>query len=473
MKKALSVAIFVAMSVWCFSQSKNAAGTWLGTLDVGVKLRLVFHINNEPIALYSATMESPDQGAKGIPVSLVTLAGDSLHVEVNVIKGIFYGKFTNDTTVTGTWSQGPFKAPLTIVKTNEIIALNRPQTPKPPFNYTSEDVEYFNADKSVHFGATFTYPASGGPFPTAILITGSGQQDRDETIFEHKPFAVIADYLTKKGYAILRVDDRGVGKTNGDVMNATSADFAKDVEAGLAFLKSRLQTDRKRVGLIGHSEGGLIAALVAAKRKDIDFMVLLAGPGTKGSELLAGQGAAILKSTGIPSATVSLYMSFYTTILNIAASEKDTATAFKKTWAVFENWKKQANETERKQLGFTGDSTSAVLLHTLVNSVSLPWTKYFLKTDPANLLKMTNAKVLALNGEKDLQVIAESNLKGIIVALQKRKSQVHDVKMLPGLNHLFQKCVRCTIDEYAGLEQTIAPEALETMGEWLEKNVKK
>ncbi len=472
MKKILLATALAVMSVCCFAQTKEASGTWLGTIDVGVKLRLVFQIKGDGTGAYSATMESPDQGAKGIPVSLVSVGDDSLHIVVAVIKGRFDGRWMNDTTIAGVWSQGPVKAPLIISKTKEIIVLNRPQTPKPPFSYHVEDVEYTSADKSVHFGGTFTYPSMGGPFPTGILITGSGQQDRDETLFEHKPFAVIADYLTKKGYAILRVDDRGVGKTNGNVLNATSADFAKDVEAGLSFLKTRPQTDVKRLGLIGHSEGGLIAALVASKRRDIDFIVLLAAPGTKGSQLLADQNAAILKAGGISTETVNLYMPFFSTILKIA-SEKDTASSFSKIWKAYENWKKLVSEVQRKQLGFTTDSASAILLHSLARSVSMPWTTYFLNSDPAKLLETTNAKVLALNGEKDLQVIPGPNLNGISIALQKSKSPVHDTKMLPGLNHLFQKCATCTIDEYARLEQTIAPEVLDVMGEWLDRNVKK
>ncbi len=472
MKKMSLAVTAILLSVYCFSQP-NISGTWLGSLDVGVKLRLVFHLKKDSSGSYSATMDSPDQGAKGIAVSSAIVAGDSLHIGVNMIKGGFDGLLSNDTTITGIWSQGGFKAPLTIVKTNQVIALNRPQTPKPPFSYTAEEVEYSNADNSVHFGGTLTYPSSGGPFPTAILITGSGQQDRDETIFEHKPFAVIADYLTKKGFAILRVDDRGKGKTTGEVMTATSADFAKDVEAGLAYLKTRPQTDVKRLGMIGHSEGGLIAPMVAAQRKDIDFMILLAGPGIKGSVLLADQGDVILRSQGIPSATAGLYKTFYTRLLTIAVTEKDTSTAFKKTWAAFETWKTQASQADRNQLGFTNDSASAVVIHNLIKTTSLPWMKYFLNSDPATFLEKTNTKVLALNGEKDVQVIAEPNLKGIIVALQKSKSTVHDVKMLPGLNHLFQQCTQCTVAEYAQLEQTISPDALNAMGEWLEKNVKK
>lgn len=471
MKKIILTIVSALLAVNCFSQTKNVTGTWLGTLDVGVKVRLVLHINRDTAGFYNATMDSPDQGAKDIPVSSVTIEGDSLHVGVNIIKGNFDGLITNDMTITGTWSQGIAKLPLTIVRTNQIIALNRPQTPKPPFAYKSEDVEYFNADRSVHFGGTFTYPDSAGTFPTAILITGSGQQDRDETIFEHKPFAVIADYLTKRGFAILRVDDRGIGKTTGEAMTATSADFAKDVEAGISFLKSRPQTDTSRLGLIGHSEGGLIAALIAARRKDINFMILLAGPGIKGSLLLADQEAAILQSQGVSAAAANSYKSFYSQLINISLGAKDTATAFKEASTAFKQWEKTVSQVARKQLNLINDSVAEMQLRILVKTFSLPWMKYFLNSDPAILLKKTNAKVLALNGEKDVQVLAKPNLAGIIVALQKSKSRIYDAKMLQNLNHLFQRCIKCSVAEYAQIEETISPDALTAMGDWLQKNV--
>ncbi|MEJ7685333.1 MAG: alpha/beta fold hydrolase [Segetibacter sp.] len=458
--------LIISLSAVC---QRPVKGDWMGTLNIGVKVRLVLHIKNDSAGSYTATMDSPDQGAKGLPVSSLSVRGDSLHVEVNVIKGNYEGLFINDTTVTGSWSQGPTKLALTLVKTNKTIALNRPQTPKPPFNYKSDDVEYDNADKSVHFAGTFTYPNSDGPFPAAILITGSGQQDRDETLFEHKPFAVIADYLTKKGFAILRVDDRGMGKTTGEVQNATSEDFAKDVEAGLSYLKSRKETDTSRLGLIGHSEGGLIAEFAASRRKDINFVVLLAGPGIKGSVLLADQGAAILEAEGYSSAVTNSYKPFYLQVINTSITEKDTLVAFKKVWAAFESWKKTTPETTRNQLGFTDDTTAKALLKNLVTTFSLPWMRYFLNNDPQKLIEKINAKVLALNGEKDVQVLAKPNLAGIKVALQKSKSKVSDIEMLPGLNHLFQKCIKCSVSEYGQLEETINPTALTAIGDWLKK----
>lgn len=471
MKKTTISFLLAILSIASFSQAVKVEGDWLGTLDVGVKLRLVLHVKSDSTGSYSATLDSPDQGAKGIPVSSINITGDSLHVELKVINGKYEGAFTNDTTVTGSWSQGLALAALTLKKTKEVITINRPQTPKPPFSYSSNEVEYSNADNSVHFGGTFTYPSSGGPFPTAILITGSGQQDRDQTIFGHKPFAVIADYLTQRGFAVLRVDDRGTGKTTGEVMKATSFDFAKDVEAALAFLKKQPQTDTGRLGLIGHSEGALIAALVASRRKDINFMVLMAAPGVKGDDLLVDQAGAVFKAEGISPTTTNLYKPFYSQMMTISVTEKDTAVAFKKAWTAYTKWKLLAPGLNRNELGFTDDVTAAKMIQGLVHSFSVPWMKYFIQTDAAKLLEKTSAKVLAMNGEKDVQVLAKPNLAGIIVALQKSKSKVYDIKMLQNLNHLFQRCVKCSVSEYGQLEETINPEALIVLGNWLQKNV--
>jgi len=238
----LTAAIF---SICCTAQTKDISGMWLGTLDVGVKLRLVFHFSETTAGLLSGTVDSPDQGVKGIPCSVVK-KGDSVIAEIAAIKGSYAGWIVNDSTISGKWTQGPGVFSLNLKKVTEIVAAIRPQTPKPPFNYNVEEVAYDNADKTAHLAGTLTYPKQGGPFPAAILITGSGQQDRDETIMEHKPFAVIADALTTQGFAVLRVDDRGTGKSTGKVINATSADFAKDVEAGLAYLRTNPMIDKNK-----------------------------------------------------------------------------------------------------------------------------------------------------------------------------------------------------------------------------------
>jgi uncharacterized protein len=471
MRRLLLTLTAAMLCICSLAQTKKISGMWLGTLNVGVKLRLVFHFSEATGGILSGTMDSPDQGAKGIQCSSVIEKGDSVIAEVAAIKASFAGLVVNDSTITGRWMQGPGTFPLNLKKVTEVKAANRPQTPRPPFNYNVEEVAYDNADKTAHLAGTLTYPKQGGPFPAAILITGSGQQDRDETIMEHKPFAVIADALTKEGFAVLRVDDRGTGKSTGRVIDATSADFAKDVEAGIAYLKTRAMIDKSRLGLIGHSEGGLIAALVAAKNKDINFVVMLAGPGVKGSELLGDQAEAILKSQGVSADAAHAYRSFYLQMINAAANSKDTATAYNLAWKDYENWKQSSTATQRSQIGYSDDAAASRIIHGLVAQLSQPWFVYFFQSDPAKLIQQMRAKVLALNGDKDLQVNSKQNLPAIEAALKQSKSKVYVTKELPGLNHLFQTCKACTIAEYGELEETFSSLALNEMITWLKANV--
>jgi pimeloyl-ACP methyl ester carboxylesterase len=471
MRNIVSLVCFISFWIPSFAQPKNIEGNWLGTLNVGVQLRLVFHFTKATNGILSATMDSPDQGVKGIACSSVILKGDSVLAEIAVAKGSYSGLLLSDSVITGSWKQGAGAFALTLIKVNELPALNRPQTPKPPFNYNSEEIGYDNADKTVHVAGTFTYPKQGGPFPTAILITGSGQQDRDETLFEHKPFAVIADALTRQGFAVLRVDDRGVGKSTGDILNATSVDFAKDVEAGLTYLKTRTETDKNKMGLIGHSEGGLIAALVASKNRAINFIVMLAGPGTKGSVLLGDQAEGILQSQGVSAETAKAYRRFYGQLIDAAANAKDTVAGYNIAWNNYQDWKKITSAAQRAQIGYTDDEVSSKIIHGLIAQLSQPWLKYFISSDPIPLLQDVQAKVLALNGEKDLQVLPKQNLAGIKAALQKSKSKVYLTKELAGLNHLFQTCKACTVAEYGQLEETFSPLALHELTTWLSTNV--
>jgi len=245
-------------------------------------------------------MDSPDQGAKGIACDKVTVDGNSINITSTMIGGSYTGSLSEDKkTITGKFNQGGGSFDLILGKGEIPAAKPKPQTPQPPFIYHSEDVEYDNSDKSVHLSGTLTYPSSGSKFPAVILISGSGQQDRDENIMGHKPFMVIADRLTKLGFAVLRVDDRGIGKSTGEVAKASSSDFAKDVITSIEYLGKRSEIDLNRIGLMGHSEGGLIASIVAAERKDISFVVLLAGPGINGAALLAVQGEQILLKSGV------------------------------------------------------------------------------------------------------------------------------------------------------------------------------
>jgi uncharacterized protein len=356
----------------------------------------------------------------------------------------------------------------------DTVAAAKPQTPIPPFRYNSEDLEYDNAGKTVHFGATFTFPKTGGPFTTLLLITGSGIQDRDETVFGHKPFAVIADYLTKKGYAVLRVDDRGAGKTKGDLSNATSADFAKDVEAGLDYLKTRPEVNRKKLGLLGHSEGGVIAPMVAAERKDVGFIILWGAPMVGGAVTNIEQNRLVLQKAGLGHGAIDAFVDLHTRELASGAKFSDTTGMSANILNVFGDWKKQQPDSILRQLGVSGNNVvgkSCLEIYGLL--FGRPWMRYFLTHDFAADLSKVRCRVLAINGEKDTQVEPEANLARIRETLQKSGNRSFTIVELKGLNHLLQTAVTGDYTEYSRIQETISPLALETIGNWLDKTVGK
>lgn len=471
-KNFFTLLILLSFTTNDFSQTNNKfTGIWEGKLNVGVELRLVFHIKDDEKGNLVSTFDSPDQSAYGLKCDTSFVNADSITIEMHNLKAAFSGKLENDSTLKGVFIQRN-DFPLTLTKVEKVSVRLRPQTPKPPFPYKSEDVEYDNKDNTIHYGATITIPEGTGPFPAALMITGSGPQNRDEEILNHKPFAVIADYLTKKGFIILRVDDRGVGKTSGKFSTATSADFANDVNASLDYLFSRPEVDKKKVGLIGHSEGGMIAPMVASQRKDINFIVLLAGPGVKNIDLMTEQNAAVLKSAGISEKAVNAFKPLYKkTILQII-NAPDTSSASKSVLSLVEEWIQKNDSATVNELGLKTSKNIETYVHAMVSEVSTPWFKYFLAFDPEPYLEKLSCKVLAIDGSKDIQVIAKQNLPGIEAALKKSKSKSYEIKELPGLNHLFQTCKKCTVQEYGELEETFSPVALKVIGDWLEKNVK-
>jgi pimeloyl-ACP methyl ester carboxylesterase len=469
MKPGFLLLVFSCCSFLLKAQA-DLAGSWKGKI-AAFDLTLVFNITEKDKKL-KATMDSPDQGSKDIPCDQVVVNGDAIMISVSIIGGNFTGTLSADKkTIEGKWNQGGGSFDLILGRDGIPEAKAKPQTPKPPFGYRAEEVEYDNSGKTVHLAGTLTYPSGGTNFPAAILISGSGQQDRDETLMGHKPFAVIADRLTKLGFAVLRVDDRGMGKSTGETSKATSADFAKDVITSINYLKSRKDIDPGKIGLIGHSEGGLIAAIVAAERNDISFMVLLAGPGIKGADLLEEQGEKVILASGLSTEAVAAYKPLYRKLIDLSASGIDSAGFAIKARQEFHAWKSKTDPSMVKQVGFTDMANTEAILENLIQSFTAPWMQFFLASDAAPLLEKTSAKVLALNGEKDIQVTPGTNTEGIRKALQKSRSPKYEVRVLPGLNHLFQNCTLCTISEYGMLDETFSETALSEITGWLQKNV--
>lgn len=449
-------------------------GRWTGNLAAGSgSLKILFTIRNAADGALSATMDVPQQGGRDIPCGPVSYTADSLRIDVRAVGGQFVGKVgTDGGEITGLWKQGNFVGPLTFKRTSDttqIAAPARPQTPKPPFPYLSEDVAYDNGDKSVHLGATLTKPATGGPFPVAILITGSGLQDRDETISGHKSFFVIADYLTRRGIAVLRVDDRGIGQSTGEVTQATSADFANDVLTSLDYLKTRQDIDPKKIGLIGHSEGGMIAPMVAARRPgEIAFLVALAGPGIPISTLMAQQSVAIFNASGVSAEATDAYKPLYEHLLQTIVQSPDNITAYNQATQLVQTWEKQTKPwIIRTTTGISSDQSRQTFVNAFVRQMRTPWMRYFLQYDPTKNLKTLRCPVLALNGDKDVQVTADPNLAGWTAALTQGGNKRFRTQKLTELNHLFQHSKTGSPAEYSQLTETVAPEALQLIGDWL------
>lgn len=440
---------------------------WEGVLKVGaVELRLLFRLFKQMDGSYAGVMDSPDQGIKGLVLDEVTFKEDTLRLEFKSAKMVYEGQRSKDgAEITGKLNQVGQSFPLTLKRVAKLKEAKRPQMPQRPYPYQEIEVSYENKTAGIKLAGTLTLPQGKGPFPAALLITGSGAQDRDETIFGHKPFLVLADYLTRRGIAVLRVDDRGVGGSTGKVQEATSADFADDVRAGVDYLKTRQDINASRIGLIGHSEGGIIAPLVASRSRDIAFIVLLAGTGLPGDEILYLQGAALLKVAGVDAAGLASQRQMQKLIFAALRQEKDNALAEKKIRADFKELGK-SSEGENKEL-----LEALPMLDGEIRRVLTPWFRHFIDYDPRPALSKVTCPVLALNGEKDLQVDATANLQAIAAALKAGGNKDVTTREFPSLNHLFQTCKTGAVSEYGVLEETMAPVALETIANWILKRV--
>jgi pimeloyl-ACP methyl ester carboxylesterase len=473
MKMKYTMFLLAVLISGSINAQTNFSGIWNGSLNVAGSLRLVLHVQQQQDGTYTASLDSPDQNAAGIKCDKATADGNTFTFTIDKLRVSYTGNLINDTTLSGTFTQGA-SLPLDFHRTEVPFVAKpivRPQTPKPPFPYKSEEVIYNS--NGLQYGGTLTIPEGKGRFPAVVLITGSGQQDRDETIFHHKPFAVLADALTRDGFIVLRVDDRGMGNSTGDFSNSTTADFANDVNASVNYLKSRTEVNDKRIGLLGHSEGGMIAPMVASQRSDIKFIVLLAGPGVKIVDLMAEQNAAVEKSLGINTALADSFKPFYKTILENSNTTSDTTQLFQKTMQSLNDFAAGKDSNSLKTLHIYTANERELYAHELVRAFNQPWFKYFLQFDPKPYLtNLKKVKVLALNGSKDIQVIASQNLPAIRNDLMEGKTKHFEVKEIPGLNHLFQTCTKCSVAEYGELEETFSPVALQTIIDWLNKNVK-
>lgn len=452
----LSLTVAAAVSIaGAQTPAGELAGRWEGRITAaGQSLRVVLNVD----AVGGATLDSPDQNVSGLPASGLSLSGGVVRFSVPAVGGGFEGSVADDgRTINGVLTQGGVAMPLVLTRVIQLTpsappppviapAADRPQTPRAPFPYRSEQVVIATPTPGVQLAGTLTLPEGAGPFPAVLLITGSGQQDRDETVFGHKPFLVLADALTRRGVAVLRVDDRGVGGSTGPVAGATSADFAIDAGASVAFLESRPDIAQDRIGLIGHSEGGTIAPLVAQADPRVAFIVMIAGPAVSGGDLLVEQSRATQQASGLSPAVIEGNVAVQARIMAAVAanagSAQDVAAAVDPILA-------EAGLPEAQRRAAAAQ-------------VSAPWTRWFVAHDPRPSLAALHVPVLAVYGGKDTQVPAGQNAAALRAILP-----AAEIAVLPNLNHLMQPAGNGLSAEYGRIETTIDPSALTTIVDWV------
>ena len=461
------------LSFLCFANSlfaQNITGTWNGMLEVqGMKLRVVFHVEKTDDGL-SATMDSPDQGATGLPTDKTVFADGQLTIEASQMGMSYQGKLSDDgQTIDGEFKQGGMALPLKLGREEmeKAEAKPRPQDPT-DFPYRQEEVKIKTTAEGVTLAGTLTLPEGKKPKAVVVLVSGSGGQNRDEEVeaFNHRPFLVLSDYLTRQGIGVLRYDDRGIAESTGDRSASTSADYAADASAVVDYLAARPDLKGVKIGIAGHSEGGMIAPMVALSNAHVGFIVLMAGPGIPVDELLLLQNKLISEKEGVPAEMIDLNQSILAEAYSFLKKEKDRPTEEVRDGLVhiFRNGVEKAPEKEKAEIGdldmFAEKQTEGLLTD---------WFRYFISFEPAGYLKKTKCPVLAINGSLDLQVPAKKDLAGIEAALKAGGNTDFEIVEMPGLNHLFQTAETGAVSEYAQIEETFNEAAMERIAAWIKR----
>ena len=424
------------------ASAADFAGHWKGKV---ANLPIVFHIAHD--SEWSATLDSPMQGAKDIPCGKVTVKGDSIDIDMPALRANYKGVIAqDDKSITGTFSQG-MSIPLTLTRTTaEAAQLNRPQEPQPPFVYNVKEVTFQNGDLT--FAGTLTTPFWGKKHKAVVLVSGSGAQNRDEELMGHKPFAVIADFLTRHGIAVLRYDDRGVGGSSHGSVDDTTLDFATDAMAAINYLKTRNDIDSTHIGIVGHSEGGLIAVIDAALHpNDVNFIVTLAGPYVSGRDILIKQNHLIAEMAGTPLS---------------AQQAKDIEAMFD---AIYNSTDSLQLATQLNEIMSATGNHSVEEINNTIKAMTSSWYVAFVKLNPEKYLSQVKCPVLAINGTWDFQVDADQNL-----GMAQKMLPTATIKQFEGLNHMFQPApTRQASMNYGAIETTISEQVLKTIADWINK----
>jgi pimeloyl-ACP methyl ester carboxylesterase len=465
----LAILLSWSMSTFAPARAIEEPVAWSGVVELPDGQKLEFSVE---LTKDSGTITIPVQRAKDVPLTDVAVTDKEMKFGIRSAGATWEMKVAADgQTAVGALKQGgEFKTTMKRLAAGAapLKELNRPQEAKPPFPYDALEVRFENRPSHVTLAGTLSVPKGEGPFPCVVMVTGSGPQDRDEALMGHRPFFVIADYLTRHGIAVLRYDDRGTAKSTGTFAMATSDDFAEDAFAAVEFLKLRKEVDPKKIGIIGHSEGGIIAPMCAAKSKDVAFIVMLAGTGMTGAELLPLQSKLIGMAAGVPAAeaeiqaqeAAKLYAMIIAGKSDAELKEGIRATALRQLKVAPEAKDLSEEALKKKADEIVAEQSGAVLS---------PWFKRFVGLDPRDYLKRVTCPVLAVNGEKDLQVPPKENLPRIEKTLKDAGNKDVTIIEFPGLNHLFQTCKTGSPTEYGEIEETFSPTALEAVTSWIRK----
>lgn len=465
MKKA-SLLLLLLFSTFIFAQ--DITGPWNGLLSFpGGQLRITVNVAKTETGSYTATMLVPEQSATPIPASNVFFENDIFTFAIPEAN-IDYRGTLQASVFKGTFTQNGYSMPLDFGREEvKMKSKLRPQEPEKPYPYHTEDVTFKNEKAGVTLAGTLTLPKKEGSYPAVILISGSGPQNRDEELLGHKPFLVLADHLTRNGIAVLRYDDRGTGSSKGSFTKATTEDFAADAEAAFQYLKTRKEINKSKIGLAGHSEGGTIAPIVASKNPDVAFIVLLAGTAIPGDELMLLQNYLLGKADGMPEEELTKLGAINRQLYDAIKQVSDTKALKTELNLIFDK--------ELKPLFISkGIPQNQVdqYAEMQINELTSPWYTNFIRYNPQPVLEKVQCPILALNGDKDLQVAPVANLDAIKRAGQKSGNKKVTIKQLPGLNHLFQESKTGSPAEYGEIEQTFSPVALDEISSWILKQVK-